>query len=356
MEIQTRPFGSYQGVDYTEIVVKNDAGDCLIFSDLGARINQWSANDTIGQPRSIVVGYDSAEQVFDLDQYYYGATVGPVAGRIKDGLWQDGDKRIQLDQNDGQNHLHGGKSGWAFRRWDYDYSIEGDEAKVVFTLVDDATDSPYPGKVQAQVTYRLTNKHEWFIHYHIVSDERTLINPTNHVYFNLNAALDRPIDNHSLYVAAERYLPITPDHLPTGEKLPVEGTPFDYRTDQVLAPWLAANYPQTLVANGGFDHAFELSQGDGVKAWLYSPTTHWSIEMYTDQPYVVIYTHNDVKQEGKIAGIPRLKHEGITLETQAAPDAIHHEYFGKVVYEPGEVYESTTCYRLFRNVKVLEGE
>lgn len=354
MDITTRSFGKYKGVEYTEIIVKNDVGDCLIFSDLGARINQWLANDTINQPRSIVIGYDNAEQVFELDSYYYGATVGPVAGRIKDGRFDNKGEMVQLDCNDGKNHLHGGRSSWAFRKWDYSYKVEKGEAIVIFTLVDDDKDSPYPGNVKAEVTYRVTNIHEWYITYRIVSDARTLINPTNHVYFNLNAALDRPIDNHSLYVNAERYLPVDEEHLPTGEKLPVEGTPFDYRTDQILAPWLNANHPQTKGANNGLDHAFELASGDGVKAWLYSPTTHWSIEVFTDQPYLVVYTHNYVDQEGKIAGIPRLKHAGITFETQAAPDAIHHKDFGKVVYEAGEVYESTTCYRLYRNVKVLD--
>lgn len=340
MHHHTQSFGSYQGVEYKEVFVY--AGETTwSFSDLGARINRWELE---GQP--LVLGFEDAEAAFRGRGYYYGATVGRVAGRISQGRFDLAGESYQLPLNNGVHHIHGGPQAFDLRRWDLviDDSQEG-VISLVFTLQDPAGANGYPGDMEVQVTHSLSADGAWTVDYQAQTSQETLFNPTNHVYFNLTGHPSQTIQDHVFYLEAEAYVPLNPDVTPLGTIESVAGTVFDLREGRSFGEILASGDPQ-IQALQGLDHPFVLQSGPGHQGVVKEPRSGRVLTLETDRPAVVIYTSQAIEAGTRIWGEDLVPYGGFTLETQALPDAINQPGFGDIVLRPGEVFSSQTRYQI----------
>lgn len=341
MEYKITQFGTYKGKDYDLIQISN--GDIVIsFTNLGARINQW----TIGSD-NLILGFDNPHEADKGKGYYYGASIGRIAGRISEGNFIIDGKEYQLPLNEGDNHLHGGPNGFDLKYWDYDITQTNSEISITFNFTDQDGENGFPGSLKAQVIHTYTAYNEWKVTFKAEADKDTLFNPTNHVYFNLNGSHSKSILNHELKIEANSFVPVKADGTPVGEFKDVDGTAFDVRDGKMIGDLFALNDAQVELKDG-FDHPFVI-QDDASESpiILAVPELNRRIEVSTDRNSVVVYTHNVVDPPMTIWGEELKPYAGITLETQTIPDAINHEGFGNDVLRQGDQFESSTVYKLF---------
>lgn len=344
MQVKVVPFGAYGGEAYDEIVITTDDGVQIAFSNLGARINRWGIKQTDGQFEQIILGHQDASEVFASNSYY-GATIGRVAGRIANGEIKIGGKEYQLGRNNGAHHLHGGNFAMDLAKFDYEVEVEPKRVGVHFTLKEEEGRNGYPGDLKLKVSHYYTDCHTWTIQYEATSSQPTLINLTNHVYFNLNGNNQASIENHTLQVAASYYMPVGSDHLPLGFLGKVDGTAFDLRQPSCIKNKLTSPEP-SFAFTKGYDHPFILDHHDGKQACLSLRDGQRMIEVETDQVAIVIYSHGYIPNLEKVWGNPLQSGSGIAFECQNLPDAIHHQLEGDTIIEPGQVYEQVTHYHL----------
>ena len=349
MKVDKRVFGTFKGQEIPAIKLTNKNGVSITAIPYGAHIIEWLAPDRDGKFDNITLGFDELEPYFNHHPYY-GATVGRVAGRIADGHFSVNGTDYQLEQNQiGKNHIHGGTDGLDNKIWDYEVETDEDEARIIFSYVDADGHNGYPGNLTVSVTYTLTNKDEWKLSYRATTDKATLFNPTNHVYFNLHGDASKNILDHSLFMDADKFVELDNDVIPTGNVLPVDQTPFDFRKTAPIGQAMESDHPQTTLV-GGLDHPFVLNHtSDKPDAILLDSTTGRSLRVWTDQDVIVVFTHNGGKENLQIDGVPVGQHSGVTLETQGYPDAVHHEGFGSIILHPGEEFKAETTYQFVLN-------
>lgn len=338
MKLKIKPIGHYQGQQVDEIIVQN-AHTEIVFSNFGARVLRWL--DPKG--RNIVLGFDSLEDYITNRGYYYGATVGPVAGRISGAQFQLNGSTVQLDANEAPNHLHGGEAGYDFKVWDYECLEQEEAISIVFSLDVSESESVYPGNLQLKVKHTYNTNNQWTIEYWAVSDKDTVLNLTNHVYFNLNGRIHDTVKNHILTGNISHYLPVKADGTPTGEIRPVEGTPFDLTQSQEIGTTLTSNDDQ-IQLKSGYDHSFIFSDEADHQVELTNGST--SIILTTDQPAVVIYVHSFAEPAVVVNGEGLVPYAGVAMEAQALPDAPNHEGFGSIALTKGDEYRAVTRYQL----------
>lgn len=345
MKVYIKPFGQLNGQTFDEIFIENKQGVLISFSDLGARINRWKVPKKDGQLDDIILGYDNAEHALAARTYYYGSTIGRIAGRIKHGKFRLNDKDYQLNINNNDHHLHGGQDGYDIQKWSYDVVEGDDQVSVIFNYTEQDGTSGFPATIHNRVTHTFDNDNNWTIDYFAKSEDTTIYNPTNHVYFNLNGSEHSSIKNHILEVKASKFLPTKEDAIPTGEIESVDHTPFDLRTPTVFGDLFTSEHPQFKLVDG-FDHPFVLDDNSPYALRLLHPDNNRSVVVTTDRPVVVIYTHSAVPEATAIWGHDLEAYAGVAIETQAAPDAINRPQFGSIILEKGDTFESTTCYHL----------
>lgn len=343
MEYQIAEFG--EGAKLIQL--KNKKGLQLDVSNYGARIVHLYVPTESGK-RNIVLGFPSTKDYVEKDSYI-GATIGRVAGRITHGVAHIGDETIQLVTQKKQNNhtLHGGPNSFSSQFWDYEVLPEADRISVRFLLKSEADENGFPGNLQVEVTYTLTETDTWELHYRAVSDAATLFNPTNHVYFNLTGDCTQPVDEHTFYVDSQEYLEVDAEVIATGRKVATRGTALDFTQPKKLSATFQSSDPQVALI-GGLDHPFLLETAglDHLSAKLTAPDEKIAVEMYTEEPSVVIYTTN-VKDNGpEMAGKRLVHHGGITLETQVPPGANEHPELGSIVIQANEVYTSETVFKI----------
>jgi aldose 1-epimerase len=311
----------------------------LVISSYGLRLQSLVFCDQYATPLNLVLGLDSFD-AYQRDENYLGAVVGRFANRIRDGALQIGDQAIKLDMNHGQHHLHGGTHGFSQRVWQGEATTNG----VRFELLSAAGDQGYPGTMQVTVTVSLVGSVMGY-HYQATSDVDTVINLTNHSYFNLNGTTaweegGVSILNHELSLRAGEYLPVDAETLPTGKIESVEGTPFDFRQKKAMGPSLDIPHEQ-LKFGQGFDHCMILDvmsepTNEEPAATLYSPLSGIRLELSTTEPGLQLYT-------GNYLPVPQA---GLCLETQHFPDSPNMAQFPSTRLFAGDVFDSTTIYRL----------
>lgn len=344
MKLSQKLFGTVDGHDVIEYTVENQQGMQLSMMNYGATLTALKVPDKTGKCENIVLGFDSLK-AYQKHEAFFGATVGRVAGRIAKGEFELNGKNYQLSQNEGENHLHGG--GVFNRRiWESESFVHEAEAGVLFRLTSEAGECGYPGNLMVEVRFTLTELNQWKVHYFAESDEDTLFNPTNHVYFNLTGDPKRSILSHELQLASDEFVALKSDLLPTGELESVAGTSFDFRKAEMVKRGTESQHPQNQFV-AGYDHAFCFSDDDKnqVKGTLFDSVSGRRLILYTDMPSVVVYSGNQLHGEFEIDGEPVRQYAGITLETQALPDAIHHPGFGSIVLKGHEKFESETIYQ-----------
>lgn len=320
---------------------------------LGATVTALEVPDRSGRIDNVVLAHDRIADYAAGGSDYFGATVGRVANRIAGG-WFELDGHIhQLACNDGRNHLHGGAAGFDRHCWSARRTQAAGEAAVEFERTSPADEEGYPGALHVSVRYTLRPTGEIELSYEATADASTIVNLTNHTYFNLRGAGRGDVLQHDLRLAADTFLPIDESLIPTGALHPVAGTPFDFRSGARIGSRLAASDDQLRLARG-YDHCMVLS---GMKpeeatallhaATLSDPDSGRQLQVWTDQPALQLYTGNflDGSATGP-GGLAHVRHGGVCLETQGFPDAPNHPRFPSIRLDPGQRYRRTTMWRL----------
>ena len=331
------------GTQIFQYSMENGRGMRAQVINYGAILVSLWVPDKNGQPEDVVLGYDN------LDGYYvnkanYGATIGPNANRVGNAAFTLDGVTYQLDVNDGRNNLHSHADlGYHKRVWDV---LEGTDS-VTFTLEDADGTMGFPGNKKVQVTYALTENNELRIHYHAASDKRTIINMTNHTYFNLAGHGAGSINDHIMTIYAAEYTPVAAGAIPTGEIAPVAGTPMDFTVPRRIGDRIDAEFGQ-LTLNGGYDHNWVLDGEEGTMrhiATVEEPVSGRVMKVYTDLPGVQFYAGNFQTEEKGKGGTVYRKRSGLCLETQYYPDTPNKPEFPSAVFGPERVYDTVTVFR-----------
>ncbi|WP_309090624.1 aldose epimerase family protein [Domibacillus sp.] len=335
MDIMT---GTINGINIKEFTLSNKNGMTVSFLDYGCIITKIVVPDREGKLENVVLGYENADR-YVQNPWYLGAVIGRFAGRIGSGSFKLDGKTYTLEQNDGNNHLHGGKSGFDKVVWKSECIAGG----VRFTYDSPDGEGGYPGNVKAVVTYTLNDQNEFVIHYEAVSDQPTLLNMTNHTYFNLSGDLKRDITDHVLQLDSDRYGELNEELLPTGMLRPVEGTAFDFRRGQPIRAGVESGDPQNKLAGEGYDHPFLLNGQEDII--LSDEGSGRVLRMKTDQNCVVLYSGTQITDGEKLDGGISRKYAGLCLEAQGLPDSVHQPHFPQSVIRAGETYTAHTIYQ-----------
>ena len=339
------------GEEVYAYTLSNRSGTSVRILDLGGIIQSLWVKDAHGVPADVVCGYDRVEDYFTANDYQ-GALVGRCANRIAGGKFMLDGVEYALAKNDGNNHLHGGMIGFDKRIWNVTESGTERQPMLVLSLVSKDGEEGYPGTLSVKVTYTLTDEGWLSIRYEAMTDKPTVLNLTNHAYFNLHGYGCGDCTGHTLWIDALKINNVDSELIPDGTFLDVAGTPFDFSAPQRIADAINADHPMIRAANG-VDHNFIFAPAPitpVLRATLCDPASGRCMDVYTDQPCMQVYTGNMIDECDPPfkGGVPRKKHCAICLETQAMPDSINHEGFTNVVLRPGEVYKRSTVFA-FRN-------
>ena len=342
--VKQRSFGkNSKGEAATLYTFENKNGVVMEVTDFGATLYSLLVPDKEGNLCDVVLGYDDPSGYEGPAGTFFGATVGRNANRIANGKFTLNGKGYQLAKNNGNNNLHSGLDFYSFRIWQVK---EVTENSIKFSLHSPDGDQGYPGALDIDVTYTLTEDNEVKIDYYGVPEEDTIINMTNHSYFNLNGHASGSVDDQFVWVDADTFTRNNAESIPTGEILQVEGTPMDFRVKKTVGRDIHEAY-EALIFGNGYDHNWCLkNNGELAKvAELSSELSGIQMEVYTDLPGVQIYTANFVINETGKQGIVYNRRQGICFETQYYPDAVNHENFASPICKAGETYKTTTIYK-----------
>lgn len=325
--------------------LKNNAGMEVCITNFGGRIVSIMVPDKNGEKQDVVLGFDNITDYINIPSDF-GASIGRYANRIAQGkIVLDGDT-IQLPQNNFGHCLHGGPTGWQYQV--YEATLQNDST-LLLTMKSADGDNNFPGNVTANVTYTLTSDNAIDIAYDATTDKKTVINMTNHSYFNLNGNPGESGMNQILYIASDSITPVDNTFMTTGEMMAVAGTPFDFTTPKAIAPDVTDFENEQVKFGNGFDHNWILNtKGDlsQVAAKMTSPVTGITLEVYTDEPGIQVYTGNflDGTVTGK-KGIVYQQRASVCLETQHYPDSPNKPQWPSVILEPGQTYHSRCIFK-----------
>ncbi|MFS0864934.1 aldose epimerase family protein [Fredinandcohnia sp. 179-A 10B2 NHS] len=343
MKVTTKKFGELDNQVIHSYTLTNINGMSVSCIDYGCIITDIYTPDRSGNLENVVLGFDTIDEYINHSPYF-GAIVGRIAGRIKGGQFKLDGQTYQLERNENNNHIHGGTKGFSDVVWDATTIEKYDAVGVEFRYQSKDGDGGYPGNVDMKVTYLLTNNNEVVLTAHGVSDQDTILNLTNHTYFNLSGNSKRDILDHELTLKSDRFVPLNNESLPTGEILAVTGTPFDFKNGRKIVDGTTTDYPQNVLVGHGYDHPFLLSNNKDREIQLKDQESGRTLTVETNQPAVVIYTSNHLKGDYEIRGVKARPHLAICLETQGVPDSIHHPEFPSIVLEKGKEYYWETKY------------
>lgn len=336
--------------------LKNKNGMEVSITNYGGRVVSLVVPDKDGKPTDVVLGFDNIKQYADTlnSPSDYGSSVGRYANRIAGGKFTLGSQQYQLKQNDGDNCLHGGgTTGWMNQVYDAE-QIGDSILKLTITAADG--ENGFPGNVTATTIYKVTSDNTLDITWEATTDKETIINQTNHNYYNLNGDLSQVGTDMILYVNADNFTPSDKAYIPTGEIKPVEGTAMDFRKPHAIGDSINSKFDQIQNA-GGYDHnyclnTFKDGKGDDTQvcASLYSPKTGIFMEMFTNEPGVQVYSANfqgvgkdaDIIRKG---GLKYPKHVSVCLESQKYPDSPNKKDWVQPTLKPGEKYYSHAAYK-----------
>ena len=344
MNITKKYFGATAGAEVYLCTLTNQRGLEVAITTYGGAITSLKVPDRNGDLGDIVLGFETLDE-YARNPRYFGALIGRHANRIACGKFSLNGVDYQLPQNNGVNHLHGGFKGFDKRVWNVREEVRDDSAVLHLSYFSEDGEENYPGNVSASVDYSLFED-ELSIEYSATTDNDTIVNLTNHSYFNLKG--EGAILDHELTLNAGNFTPVTKELIPIGEIRSVSTTPMDFRDGKAIGSQIHDSYDQ-LGFTGGYDHNFVLNDWDGSLrsvARLYEPTTGRVLEILTTQPGMQFYSGNflDGSFVGK-NGIVYHQYAGLCLEPQHFPDAPNHPNFPSTVLHPGEEYKQTTVLR-----------
>ncbi len=337
-------FGNHNGKEVYLLTLTNKAGNVIRLTNYGAKINWIEVPDKNGRKDNVTFGYDTFDETLKGDMSF-GSVVGRYANRIAKGKFTLDGVEYHTPINNGPNTLHGGPAGWHSVVWNTEILKDSKYPAVKFTYVSPDMEEGFPGTVNAAITYTWTDNNEIVMDYVCTTDKKTVINVTNHAYFNLHGAGNGDILDHVLTLKASAFTPVDSVMIPTGEIRPVAGTPFDFNTPHTIGERIDDKYDQ-LILGKGYDHNYVLDNKDEVDATVWEPESGRMLEVITDQPGLQLYTGNflDGKQIGH-GGKAYNFRSGLCLESGHYPDSPNHPDFPTTVLNPGETFKTTTIYR-----------
>lgn len=346
--ISQKVFGATEDGQAMLFTLENKNGMTLSVTNYGGIITSLNVPDKNGAIADVVLGHDSLASYIE-GHPYFGALVGRYGNRIAKGEFSIDGTTYTLATNNGPNALHGGIKGFDKKLWNTQIIENSDAVGVEFSGVSVDMEEGFPGNLTVKVRYLLNNDNELRLEYEATTDKTTIVNLTNHSYFNLKRAGDGDILGHELMIAADKFTPVDATLIPTGELRSVENTPFDFREPTTIGARVDDVENEQIKFGGGYDHNFVFTdQSDQLKlvATAYEPTSGRFMEVLTTEPGVQFYCGNFLngKNIGK-GGIPYEKRNGFCLETQHFPDSQNQPDFPSTLLKPDEKYETQTVYR-----------
>jgi len=335
------------GAPVHRYTMRNENGMRVAILNFGGAIQSLCVPDKDGKLADIIGGYDNVKSYVEGDGYQ-GALIGRFGNRIAKGKFTLEGKEYSLYINNNSNHLHGGKVGFSHRLWEVTEQ-DGETPILVLHRLSPDGEEGYPGNLDVTVTYTLTADNRLSIRYEATTDKTTPLNLTNHSYFNLSGFASGKIFDHVLTMDADGFLETDEELIPTGTIVPVAGTPFDFRNGKTIGADFHADY-EALKLAGGYDHCMVFTKNDSdeivLRATLHDPKSGRTMQMFTNQPCVQLYTGNFLKNPDHPfkGGYPQATQNAMCLETQHMPDAPNHENFTDCLLRPGEKYDYTTVY------------
>jgi aldose 1-epimerase len=347
MSVTRELFGTTaDGVAIDRYILTNANGVEAAIMTYGGTLVGLRAPDRCGRLEDVVLGFDTLAQYLG-DHPYFGALIGRYGNRIANGHFQLRGVEYTLACNNGPNHLHGGPNGFHRAIWQAQAHTVDTAPTLALTYHSRDGEEGYPGNLHVTVVYTLDDQNQLRIDYSATTDQATIVNLTNHAYFNLAGAGD--ILEHQLQLRATHFLPINSTLIPTGELRPVVGTPMDFTTPTAIGARIASDDQQLHYALDGYDHCWVIDRGGAalaLAAHVTETSTGRVMDVYTTQPGIQFYSGNflDGSLTGK-RGQAYVRHTGFCLETQHFPDSPNQPQFPSTVLEPGETYQHTTIYQ-----------
>ena len=342
--MQKRSFGTTKdGKEVFLFSLENKNGVKVEVTNFGANLVNVFVPGKDGKVEDVVLGFDDVAG-YEVNPSFFGAVIAPSANRIGGASFELNGETYPLKKNNGENNLHSDEELGAHKRvWD----ITENEDSVTFTLKNADGELGFPGNKEFKVTYSLNDENELKIAYEATSDKDTIINPTNHSYFNLKGHKEGTIEDHKITLLASNYTPADEASIPYGDIVSVEGTPMDLRQELVIGEKIDSDFDQLNFAVG-YDHNWVTDNCNGEVrkiATVKAPGDVRVMEVYTDLPGVQFYAGNFIDPQTGKDGASYAKRSGLCLETQCYPDSIHKPNFPSVVYGPTKAYKSTTIYK-----------
>lgn len=347
--VKKQSFGRLQdGREVYTYTLDNGSGVIPVISDFGGTVVKLFVNDKNGVPVDVVCGFDSVDGYL-MASGYQGAIIGRVCNRIHNCKYTLNGVEYELFANDGNNSAHGGKIGFNKRVWDVVETADGEEPALVLRYVSPDMEENFPGELTVTVTYKLVKDGGLSIRYEATTDKDTIINLTNHSYFNLSGCGNGTIKDHIMWIDADKINEQDYELIPTGKFINVKGTAYDFNEPKAIGRDFDSE-PSMEIQHGGYDNNYIINNYDGtvkLVATLENPENGIKMSTYTNQPCVQIYTsnmidENDIHFKGDR---PQRKNCAVCFETQHMPDAINHPNFTNTVLKPGEKYDYTTVYK-----------
>ena len=348
--ITSAPFGNMpDGREVSVFTLANKNGMTMRVINYGGIIVSLTAPDNQGKFEDVVLGYDSLSHYLK-DNPYFGALIGRYGNRIAKGKFSLEGKQYQLSLNNSGNHLHGGIKGFDKVFWNIEPYDANDGSALRLTYRSTDGEEGFPGNLQAEVIYTLTDKNELRINYRATTDQKTIVNLTQHTYFNLSGNAKSDILSHELVLNADKFIPVDKSLIPQGDLKAVAGTAFDFKTPFAIGSRIDQK-DQQLQFGGGYDHCWVLNNvgvnnnAPAQAATLYDPSSGRVVNIFTTEPGIQFYSGNflDGSNIGK-DGVVYKHRYGLCLETQHFPDSPNRKDFPPVVLNPGEEYSTQTIY------------
>ncbi len=347
MKIINKPFGLLpSGKTAYLYTISNSNGMEVSITNYGGIVTSINVPDGKGKTYDAVMGFDTLDEYL-ADNSYFGCIAGRYANRIANGRFTLNKKEYKLTINRGEHHLHGGVLGFNRQIWETEKFENNDEAGIKLSYISKAGEEGFPGSLSVSVCYVLGQENALSIHYVAETDKATIINLTNHSYFNIGDSETPDILGQTLQINADSFVIAGKDLIPTGEIRKVEGTPFDFRNPIVIGKRLNEPYEQIVLA-GGYDATFVLNSPGTLKgpsAVLCDDATERMMEVYTTEPGLQLYTGNFLKGDKGKGGRIYSKHSGLCLEAQHFPDSPNHPNFPTTTLLPDQQYSQTTIYK-----------